>query len=78
MIVVLRHTPEVGTRLHALPVGDRGSADLCHLVAVRRRGELRVVEVGVDAVMGQQLVVLATLHDPAVSHHQDLVRAPNR
>jgi hypothetical protein len=35
--------------------------------------ELAVVELGVKAVAGQQLVVLALLDDVAVAHHQDQV-----
>ena len=38
-------------------------------------GELGVVQIRVEAALGQQLVVLATFHDPAVGDDQDLVRA---
>ena len=35
--------------------------------------ELGVIEVGVEAALGEELVVAALLHDVAVLHHQDEV-----
>ena len=40
--------------------------------------ELRPVELGVEAVGGQQLGVPSLLHDAAVGHHQDHVGFPHR
>src|SRR3546814_8989572 len=43
-----------------------------------RGGELGVVETEVRAVVGQQLVVRALLHDAALLHHEDHVGAADR
>ena len=39
--------------------------------------ELAVVELGVEAALGQQFVVIALLHDVAVLHHKDDVCLPD-
>ena len=36
--------------------------------------ELRLVELGIEAALGDQVVVRATFDDPAGCHHEDLVR----
>ncbi len=57
------HLPQSG--LHAL---------LDHFA----RGELAIVEVGVEATLRQQLLVFAVLDNRSVVHHQNQVGATNR
>lgn len=45
---------------------------------LRRLVELRVVQVGVEAALGEQLVVRALLDDVAVADHQDHVGVSDR
>ena len=45
---------------------------------LRRFVELRVVQVGVEAALGEQLVVRALLDDVAVANHQDHVGVADR
>src|SRR5439155_11896793 len=53
-----------------------------HAAASRSLGqglhELAVVQVVVEAAAGEQLLVRALLDDPAVIHHEDLVRVADR
>ena len=45
---------------------------------LRRLVELRVVQVGVEAALGEQFVVRALLDDIAVANHQDHVGVADR
>src|SRR5205814_10205925 len=41
-------------------------------------GELALIEIVVDALLAQELRVVALLHDPAAVHHDDLVGVADR
>ena len=55
----------------------RSQAYVVRLLA-RLGGELGVVQIRIQATLRQQLVVLATLHDPAIRHDQNLVSSAHR
>ena len=65
-----------GRRLSCVP-RFLGIAVVCRRL-LRRLVELRVVQVGVEAALGEQLVVRALLDDVAVANYQDYVGVADR